>query len=316
MKSIIVGFGRIANSIRHDQKMAKYFPMASHAQVLDKHPAFDWIGVVDQLPAARKAAWDEWQMEATNSPHTFSDAEFAVLAIPPAARLGVIEALPDLKAVLLEKPAGDEALLAHCDKRHIAVHVNFWRRGDDLYRELASWRLPAMIGAVQAVFCTYGNGLYNNGSHLVDFIRMLLGEVTNVKRTTEPVRLGVLGCSYPNVKDDWHVGFNLTMASGVPVSVLPLDYRHYREFGVDIWGTAARLALYQESLGVFYYNRGEHRAMRDQREIENHRPVVIPSTQQTALYNFYSNIAAGDTPWSSGDSALITNRVLDAIIDS
>src|SRR3990167_10292969 len=158
MKSIIVGFGRIANSIRHDKKMAKYFPLASHAQVLDKHPAFDWIGVADQLPEARKAAWDEWQVEATNSPCTFPGAEFAVLAIPPAARLGVIEALPNLKAVLLEKPAGDESLLAYCKARRIAVHVNFWSRGDDLYRELARWRLAVMIGAVQAVFCTYGNG--------------------------------------------------------------------------------------------------------------------------------------------------------------
>jgi len=315
MKAIIVGFGRIANSIRHDKKMAAYFPMASHAQVLDKHPAFDWIGVVDQTEPARDAAWDEWKVPTANSADAFQDAEFAVLAIPQTARLDVIKALPNLKAVLLEKPAGDEALLAYCKARDIAVHVNFWRRGDQLYRELANWRLNALTGTVQAVFCTYGNGLYNNGSHLVDFIRMLFGEVATVKRTTDAVRLKTLGCSYPNVQDDWHVGFNLTMESGVPMSVLPLDYRHYREFGVDIWGTAARLALYQESLGVFYYHRGEHRAMRDQREIENQTPAVIPSTQQTALYNLYSDIASNDAPWSSGDSALITNQILDKVLE-
>lgn len=298
-RSVIVGFGRIANTISEDKKMARYFPMASHAQVIDAHPGFELTDIVD--PAIEGAA----KIEDV-------DAEFAVLAIPPEPRLDVIKALPSLKAVLVEKPMGDEKLLEYCEDKGIAVHVNFWRRGDTLYRELADWRLKKLIGTPQAVFCTYGNGLYNNGSHLVDFLRMLLGEVTDVTRTTEPKTLKALGCSSPNIINDFHVGFHM-VCGGIPVSVLPLDFEHYREVGVDIWGAKGRLTLYQESLLVCSYKKRPHRGMTNQNEIDNVAPLVLKTTQDTALYNIYDSILSGDT-LSSGRNALETHRVLDAVI--
>ena len=298
MRTAIIGFGRIANTISEDQKMAAYFPMASHSQVIEAHPGFDRVAVVD--PAF---GWAD-KIEDV-------DAEFAVLAIPPKGRLDAIRALPSLKAVLVEKPMGDEILLKHCERNDIAVHVNFWRRGDKLYRALAAGGLEYLVGKPQAVFCTYGNGLYNNGSHLVDFLRMLLGETTDVKRTTDPIKLGVLGCSYPNVQDDYHVGFNLT-CGGTPVSVLPLDFEHYREVGVDIWGTEGRLTLYNESLDVRYYWTRDHRGMEHQKEVGG-AGGVIGSTQDTAIYNIYDSVLSGE-PLSSGRSALETHRVLNEVI--
>ena len=313
MRTVLVGFGRIANSIRHDKRMAKYFPRACHAQILKDHPDFNWMGVVDPTPQARAEA-KEWGVLSSATTMPFQKAEFAVLAIPPKPRLEIIRSLPNLKAVLIEKPAGDEVLLKYCESHGIKVHVNFWRRGDRLYRELASGGLRKRIGRPQAVFCTYGNGLYNNGSHLVDFLKMLFGEVMRVERTTSPVPLKALGCSYPNIQDDWHVGFNLIMEGELPVSVLPIDFDKYREVSVDIWGTNGRLAFYQESLGVFCYPVKEHRAMERQNEIASDVFEILKTTQETALYNLYSNIASGEHPFSSGESALRTNRVLDSVI--
>ena len=37
MKTVLVGFGKIADTLRHDSRMARYFPDASHAQVLARH---------------------------------------------------------------------------------------------------------------------------------------------------------------------------------------------------------------------------------------------------------------------------------------
>jgi len=307
LRSVIVGFGRIGDTIRHDKKMAKFFPMASHAQVLLVHPGFDWFGIVD--PAVKSTDWDVPILTLDQC----AEAEFAVLAIPPGGRLGAIKALPNLKAVFVEKPMGDEKLLEYCEARDIAVHVNFWRRGDKLFRQLARFRLAACVGKPQAVFATYGNGLYNNGSHLVDFLRMLLGEVTEVKRTTEPVKLGIMGCSYPNVQDDWHVGFNL-VCGDTPVSVLPLDFEHYREVGVDIWGTEGRITLFQESLSVFHFAKAPHEGMENQYEVESDNPQNILTTQTTALYNIYDGILSGKS-LSTGRNALETHRVLDEVIN-
>lgn len=293
MKSIIVGFGRIANSIRHDPKIKRYFKYASHAEVLKAHPDFDWIGVVDPSPEARAAAAD-WGVRAWASIEDVdAGVDFAVLTLPPAARPEVVSALPSLRAVLIEKPLGRSGggFLDLCAERNIDVSVNYWRRGDNLYRELADWRLRALVGKVQAVFATYGNGLFNNGSHLVDFCRMLFGDARSVTKVTESIGLAILGCSGP--AHDVQATFALNY-DGFSVLCHPIDYNHYREFGLDIWGTEGRLFLANESLSVLYYPRQEHRGMTAQWEISP-TPGHIGQTVGDAFYNLYTSIAEGNS---------------------
>mgnify|MGYP001412936739 CR=1 FL=1 len=58
---------------------------------------------------------------------------------------------------------------------NLPVLVNYWRRADRLFQALAAGGLTEHVGSPQAVFGLYGNGLVNNGGHLIDFLRMLLG---------------------------------------------------------------------------------------------------------------------------------------------
>lgn len=312
MKSILIGFGRIANSIRHDKKMGWYFQYRSHAQVLNDHPDFDWIGVVDPDDEAVETARREWKVCAYHKIYDNCEAEFAVLAIPPGPRLEVLKSLPDLKAVLIEKPLGPEGaeFLQVCKDRNIQCSINFWRRGDILYRELANGGIKDRIGDVQAVFCTYGNGLFNNGSHMVDFMRMLFGEPKSVRTIGTPEKCGIVGCS--GAFDDWRATFALEMGD-FNILVHPLDYGHYREFGLDIWGTKGRLALYQESLGIQWYQTAPHRAMENQTEVRSDLPTVIPNTVRNALYNLYTSIAEGN-PVSPATTH--TEDILNAVVAS
>jgi predicted dehydrogenase len=84
-----------------------------------------------------------------------------------------------LQAAFVEKPLnfGDQkgdALIDICLKKNINLQVNFWRRGDELFQNLAAGKLSELIGIPSAVFATYGNGLRNNASHMIDFVRMIL----------------------------------------------------------------------------------------------------------------------------------------------
>ena len=36
--TVLVGFGNVADTTRHDARMARYFPDASHVQVPARHP--------------------------------------------------------------------------------------------------------------------------------------------------------------------------------------------------------------------------------------------------------------------------------------
>jgi len=312
MRSALIGFGRIGNSIRHDKKISEYFTFSSHAQVLSEHPCYEWVAVVDPVAEARRAAL-EWEVPSVvGSVKEISnhDIEFAVLAIPPGQRIEAIKQLPTLKSVLIEKPMGAEGanFLAYCKGRGIDVSINFWRRGDRTYRELASGGLKERIGKPQAVFCTYGNGLFNNGSHLVDFIQMLFGEVKDVITMCPPTTLKSLGCSGP--MDDYHATFVLCM-DGFNVMVHPVNFDLYREVGVDIWGEKGRLAFYQESLGIFHYPVNEHRAMERQKEVSSDAPKVVPQTVGDALYNIYTSINYGK---SLSPATMKTEDILNRVI--
>ncbi len=323
-RTIVVGFGQIADGLRHDAKMAEYFGFATHAQALDAHPAFDWLGVVDPAEQARQAASRDW-----NVPHVSADLaavaeavepEVAVIATPPGGRAEIIQQLPNLKAVFVEKPIGEgnsdgRAFVEFCRGNGVDIQVNFWRRGDPLFRELAAGKLSNLVGRPQAVFATYGNGLFNNGSHLVDFLRMLLGDVETVQALGDPAPL-----ENPAGTDDHQVAFALTLASGTLATVSPLDFGRYREVGLDIWGTDGRLALLQESLGIFHYPLAENRGLENEMEISSDKPTVLEPTVDRALYDLYDNLAetiAGRAElWSPGGQALHTENILNSVLTS
>ncbi len=307
MRSVLVGFGRIANSIRYDVKIANYFKYACHADVLKDHPDFDWIGVVDPDDAARAEA-KQWNVPYVGS--DVIDAEFAVLAIPPGYRMDVINKMPSLKKVLVEKPLGSEGarFLATCAERGITPYVNYWRRGDLTLQALAGGGMKKRIGKPQAVFATYGNGLFNNGSHLIDFLQMMFGAVQGVGTVGEVESIESNGCSGP--MDDFVASFVIGF-KGFDVMVQPLDYNHYREFSLDIWGTKGRLAFYQETLGIHYYPLAKHRGMTDQKEISCDKFEIIPQTVADAFYNIYTGIANDTLPIACIDTQEILEEICE-----
>lgn len=329
LRTILIGFGQIAQGLGRDQKMSAWFDYATHAQVLRDHPAFDWCGVVDPDPKAQEAARGRWRIPhvGTNLTDVAEQVkpEIAVITTPPGGRAAVLNGLPDLKAVLAEKPLNgpqDQAqhsdghqLVEACATRSLPLAVNYWRRGDETFQRLGQSRLTEEVGTPQAAFATYGNGLHNNGGHMVDFIRLLLGDVTAVQA------LGPAApCPEAPLAADLRLAFALTLESGLNVSVMPLDFRCYREVGLDIWGTKGRLSLFQESLDTAIYPRTGNRALDGAFEVASDAPTRLASTAGTALYEIYDNLAAavrGEAAlFSDGRSALRNEAIIAAALTS
>ena len=244
----------------------------------------------------------------------------AVIATPPHRRLEFLPHLPDLRAVLVEKPLGVDLdsggeFLAQCQQRGILVQVNYWRRADACFRQLAAGGLHQLIGAPQAVFGLYGNGLLNNAAHLIDFLRLLLGEVETAQALGEarPVPTGP-------TPENVNVPFVLRFQPGCSATFQTLSFSHYRENGLDLWGEKGRLAILQEGLGIYYYPRQANRALLNEREVASDRPQELQNTAGTAFYRMYDNLTAalhgGEALWSPGDSALATARVVEAVLTS
>lgn len=324
IKTLLVGLGRMGQGYASDPAMAKHFEYATHAQVLARHPSFDWQAMVDIDDHALLTARNSW-----NVPHcgrtivdlgpVAADIELAVLATNPGLRLAMLEQLPKLRAVLIEKPLGGtlaeaENFLTECARRKIIVEVNLWRRADRLFRSLADGHLTELIGHVQSASCVYGNGLLNNGTHMIDFARMFFGEVDGI-RLLGPAQGFVEG----PLPGDRNIAFQLSFDGGTYVQFIPLRFSDFRENGFSIWGTTGHLEILNEGLVVNVYTREPNRAMQGEWEVAFDRPRRIASTVGTALYELFDNLASalsvndGTILVSPGQSALVTSRIVDEL---
>ncbi|WP_300302035.1 Gfo/Idh/MocA family oxidoreductase [Ferrovibrio sp.] len=324
LKAILIGFGKIGSGYASDPLMARYFPYASHAQVLRDHPAFDWLAVIDPSSEARAAALRDWGIpiavaDISDLPATIAP-DIVVLASPPESRTDNLKRFPSAKLAIVEKPLGRTAetssrFIDSCHNLGIAVQVNLFRRAEETTRYLANGGMLERIGRPQAVFSVYGNGMRNNAVHMVDLFRMLCGEVTTAQALSAPRPL-----ADGPIPGDIALAFALTTAEGTCCTFMPLDFAHYREVGMDIWGEQGRLEILQEGLLNRISPRQPHRALQNAMEIANDRHDLLPSRYGHALYNIYDNAVAfleHQTPLASpGKSALVNEIILDAVTES
>lgn len=323
-RTAIIGFGKIGAEYADDPVMARHYPVATHGQALVAHPAFDWWAVVDPRPESRRLAQERWGM--TSAFATMSElaqagtTEVAVLATPPEARVEAIELLPGLRAVIVEKPLGrtlDEAqaFVRACKVRGIRIQVNYWRRADDDFRRLASGGLQEMVGVPQAVFGVYGNGLRNNGSHMIDFCRMLFGEIA----VAEAIG-GIVRRRAAPLAGDIDVPFCLTFQSGLCAMFQPVNFVDYRENALDIWGSSGRLQIVQEGLRILHASLRENRAMRGEREVASDAAEIRTTSVGQAFRRLYDHTAQmldrGAAAVSAADSALRTESAVEAVFAS
>lgn len=324
LRTAVIGFGKMSSTYANDPVMAKYYPYATHAQVLAANPHFEWVAVVDPVDAARVDAENCWNIPAVADVKDLgelaSDIEIAVLATPPESRIGMIDSLPNLRAVLVEKPLGrslkeSAEFLETCSKRNIHVQVNFWRRADSQFQQLKAGMLSELLGSIQIAHGIYGNGLLNNGVHLIDFIRMLLGEIESVA----PMEKYIPFNGSP-IKGDINLGFVMNLANGLVVPIQPIQFSHYREVGLEIWGQNGHLAILNEGLTLAYRSREANRGMSGEYELAFDKATYLTSTVGDALFHMYDDLAmALDTNrvfCSSGGSALRTAAIVEAVLES
>jgi predicted dehydrogenase len=311
LTTVLIGFGKVADTLRYDVRMARYFPDASHAQVLARHDQFEFAAVVDPSEEARDRAQRDWGVKTVAASVADLPARerytAAVIASPPAGRLAVIEALPSLRAVLVEKPLGRSlrealAFVEACGAHKIAVQVNYWRRAVPTFRDLAAGGLAQVVGNVQAVFGLYGNGLLNNGSHLVDFLRMLCGEVKSIEGC------GPARPATSSVRNDRNIACLLRLANDASVALAPVDFGAWREIGLDIWGRSGRVSIMQESLAVTRYPVADNRGLDHEREINSGSGEATAVDVSMSLSAMYDNLSA-----AAGTSEPLLSPLADAL---
>lgn len=324
-KTLLVGLGNIGAAYVDDKSMARNVPYVTHAQVLTEHPSFAWEAAVDLTEEACTRVRRIWKVprvgRSLDEIGGLEDIEIAVLATPPSSRLPIIEALPNLKAVVVEKPLGltyEEAkqFTDACDSKGLVTQVNLTRRAETTMVDLASGGLEKRIGSVQCGFGVYGNGLINYATHTVDLVRMLLGEITSVQAMPAAGKF-----QEGPLEGDCNLSFTLFMHNGAAVTLHPIVFSHYREGSLDLWGTKGRMEILQEGLLIRTASRGGCRSLDGGYEVAADKAENSDTLYGRALFDLYDDLAAvldgvRESTCSPCSSAMVTERVVHAVLDS
>ena len=290
LKTILIGFGNIAANYADDIFMQKWFKYSTHLQVLRDHPDFYLKAIVDKnrlaLDKAKSLGEIPEVKQNINELDDPDEFDVAILAIPPEERIDIINKLPKVRAIIFEKPLATDISDAHkiidlCQKRRIIAEVNFPRRFDDKVIESLE-RLPNELGKLQSAFAIYGNGLHNNGSHLLDLTRLIIGDCSWVQSLAN----GLYDQISP-IKNDLNIPFALGFKNEVKLLVQVVNFDSYREVYLDLWGTKGRLSFLQEGLFSAYSSLKRHRFSKYDNELENDNRLISLMGQSNAIYNLY-----------------------------
>ena len=230
----LIGLGRIG--VGYD--LVSYDYPRSHIGALTS-VGFDVVAAIDPDKSARELTRRvfsnldncEYLESVEDLPEGVAD--IIVVASPSEFRLEHIKLLIELgpKVLFVEKPLAlsvkdAEQIVSACLKANIELRVNFHRRFDPAHLHVRD----RIATRPSKVIMTYGKGLFNYASHLVDFTIDLFGEVLTVQ---------AIGSG-----DTQNLSFICTMADGLEVYIIGLDELEYDQFDIDVFLPNGKLNLH------------------------------------------------------------------------
>jgi predicted dehydrogenase len=185
---LIVGCGNIAS--KFDMLNSSNTYAQTHAGAYLKNINFTLSACVEPGQICREEFMEFWKVDkgfATLSEAINSGIEFDVVSIcSPTDQhesdiLLAIKLSP--KIIFCEKPIApslnsSKAVALACENSNIPLAVNYSRRWDPVLSDFSKALSNGEYGVLRSVVGIYNKGVLNNGSHLIDLLQLLLGDLT------------------------------------------------------------------------------------------------------------------------------------------
>ena len=227
---IVMGAGQIASGYDLPYSNA----ILTHAHAVIEHSGFNLLGFYDADIKKAEDAARKWNASVYEKPVS---TDVIVICTPDACHLNSIRQAIDLgpKMIVLEKPLantlGDTKKIIELTKS-IPVQVNFTRRFVREFQELSVE--VKNYGAFLTGAGLYGKGFIHNGSHMVDLLRMLLGEISIIR---------VINETFDFFPDDATKTTIISFEQGGEFFMRGLDCRHYTVFELELCFEKGRIKV-------------------------------------------------------------------------
>lgn len=305
---VIVGCGNIGGGFDTDRS-PDVWPL-SHAAAFTRHDGFQIKACVDPDEGRCKAFASRWGIGLQAPDMVFltpilGPIDVVSICSPTSMHhdhvIQAIELQP--KVIFCEKPLTTDivsslAVVEACKAREIALAVNFSRQWDPSVEELIYQLQEGRWGIIRSVVGHYNKGILNNGSHMIDLLFRLVGDLELVTTT----------CSTLDFWDnDPTIAALLTARGGtVPVYLNPGHARDYAFFELEI--VCEKGVVRMRSGGISWESREAHPSA----EFTGYRTldeaVLTPGrymrTMTCAINDLYNFLATEVPIRSKGENAV------------
>lgn len=228
-------------------------------------------------------------------------------------RLGVEQGV---KLILCEKPIADSLeaaaeMIALCRQHGVLLSINHQRRFDVMHQEAAAFIRGGGLGRIQQVRCTYGAGIRNTGTHLIDGLRLLVGEAVAVR-----AEMGLNPSGNPH---DPNLDGYVELEGGVRAWLQSCDVKHYYLFETEILGTRGRLCLTSSGLDLKYEEVASSKLFPEYGELRQADPpfpVGDHRLMPQVMAHLVGCLREGREPVSTGEDGLRALEVILALLES
>lgn len=233
-KALIVGAGQIASGFDSPDDAV----VRTHAHAYALHPGFDLVGFYDIDFERCESAAHKWRCRAFRSLSEAGGVDVVSVCVPDRyhvrTALEVVETVRP-RLIFMEKPiAQNRAELEVLKATGVRFLVNYSRRYSSCFQRLASRIRVNEFGAFRNGSGYYGKGFRHNGSHMLDLLRFLIGEID---RVTE------LGRIVDWTEDDPSRTVSVGFAGGGELIMQACDSRDYTVFELDLMFEKARVRI-------------------------------------------------------------------------
>lgn len=315
LTAAVLGLGRIGQG--YDYDCADDSHVVTHASGFSHHPAFELVAGIDTNPLARKRFENKYAKPAFASVKGMADnirPDVISIGVPTAQHAGAFaEALTrGPRAILCEKPiAGSTAearqMVAAARENKCALLVNYMRRFEPGVLTLHRSITTGQYGEIYKGVAWYSKGLRNNGSHFIDLLRFLLGEVTACEVLSKG-RRGDNGDPEPDVK----IRFGTA-----DIYLLAAREECFSIAEFELVGARGRIAYRNGGSAIQAWETGPDPDFPGY-SILAHNPVAVPNDfmrhQWHVVDHLYRHLTAHVPLNSSGETAIATLQVVETLI--
>ena len=254
-KALILGAGQIAEGFDNPSDNA----ILTHAHAYKNNPDIEFLGFYDiDFSRAQKAA-DKWGTNAYKEP---VNADIVSICVPDEFHTKMVLEAEKLntKVIFLEKPVcRDLKDIETLKKVNVPILVNYSRSFSKSFQELKKRIDSGEFGKYQSGFGYYGKGFIHNGSHMVNLLNLLFGDISNVEFKNE------INDFY---NDDHSKLAILNFKNGGYFIMNPVDSRNYTIFEFDFIFEKARIRVLNSGYQIEIYKAEESKKFKGYQMLE------------------------------------------------